>query len=78
MFSAFRRLFEAEERLLETAPDHGELGWDRLRSGYGIGLRILAPGVNEIRVDVALSQFGDFQFHFGAWPKFVAQTKRLR
>lgn len=58
--------------------DHGELGWDRLRSGYGIGLRILAPGVNEIRVDVALSQFGDFQFHFGAWPKFVAQTKRLR
>ncbi len=47
--------------------------------GYGIGLRILLPFVDEIRLDVAWGAPGEgLTFHFGIYPKVVMQRERVR
>lgn len=48
-------------------------------SGYGLGLRLLIPFVDEVRLDVAWGQPGlGPTFHFGIFPKAVMQRVRVR
>ncbi len=51
---------------------------NRTRIGYGAGLRLLLPGVNMIRFDVGMNQFGDVVFNFGVNAIFEARRKRVR
>jgi len=47
--------------------------------GYGVGLRVLIPFVDEIRMDVAWGAPGEgMTFHFGIYPKAVMQRERVR
>jgi outer membrane protein assembly factor BamA len=47
--------------------------------GYGVGLRVLIPFVDEIRMDVAWGAPGEgMTFHFGIYPKVVMQRQRVR
>lgn len=46
--------------------------------GYGTGLRILVPGVDMVRTDVAVGDDGVVYFHLGVWDKLTAQRERLR
>lgn len=47
--------------------------------GYGVGLRILIPFVDEIRMDVAWGAPGEgLRFHFGINPKVIMQRERVR
>ena len=47
--------------------------------GYGAGLRILIPFVDEVRVDVAWGAPGEgIRFHFGLYPKVLMQRQRVR
>ena len=47
--------------------------------GYGVGLRVLIPFVDEIRMDVAWGAPGEgITFHFGIYPKVVMQRQRVR
>jgi outer membrane protein insertion porin family len=65
----------------ETSPDlavDDGFGWNRFKTGAGIGLRFLVPSVDVIRTDFAVGEGGDFQFHFAVWPKLVAQRPRVR
>jgi len=50
---------------------------ERLHAGYGAGLRLIVPGVEMLRFDVAFSPEGTF-FHFATGSKFTAQRMRLR
>ena len=48
-------------------------------TGYGIGLRILMPFVNVIRIDFALGESGEGVLtHFGVVPKVEKQRLRIR
>jgi outer membrane protein insertion porin family len=58
--------------------DPREFNTDRIRSGFGAGLRILVPGVYEIRTDVAVGEDGGVHFHLGVGDKLTAQRSRLR
>ena len=51
---------------------------DRLRGGFGIGLRLLQPGTGMTRFDFAWSPEGGFQFHFGGGSKMARSRLRLR
>jgi outer membrane protein insertion porin family len=51
---------------------------DRIKTGIGAGLRILIPAVDVARVDIAVGEDGKVVFHFGIWPKMVAQRFRVR
>jgi outer membrane protein assembly factor BamA len=51
---------------------------DRTRFGFGGGLRILLPGVNMVRLDVGVSQYGDVVFNFGMNTIFEARRQRVR
>jgi len=51
---------------------------DRIKTGIGAGLRILIPAVDVARVDIAVGEDGKVVFHFGIWPKLVAQRFRVR
>jgi outer membrane protein assembly factor BamA len=51
---------------------------DRTRFGFGAGLRLLLPGVNMIRFDVGMSQYGDVVFNFGVNSIFEARRQRVR
>ncbi len=56
-----------------------ELALDRFLGGYGVGLRVLFPFVDEIRVDVAWGEPGQgATFHFGVFPKVLVQRLRVR
>jgi outer membrane protein assembly factor BamA len=55
-----------------------ELTGDRFKSGFGIGLRPLVPGVDVLRLDLAVSQDGNVRFHFGTFSKLDAQRLRIR
>ncbi|GMR24093.1 MAG: hypothetical protein BMS9Abin37_2589 [Acidobacteriota bacterium] len=47
--------------------------------GYGVGLRVLIPFVDEIRLDVGWGAPGEgIMFHFGIYPKVVMQRERVR
>ena len=51
---------------------------DRFKTGIGAGLSILIPAVDVARVDIAVGEDGKVVFHFGIWPKMVAQRFRVR
>lgn len=57
----------------------GDPGSDRFLSGYGLGLRMLMPFVNVIRLDFAFGEPGEGIFpHFGVTPKAAKQRMRIR
>jgi len=49
-----------------------ELTMERSRTGYGIGLHVMAPGIDRIRLDIGFSQDGEVEFHIGTRAKFDA------
>jgi len=55
-----------------------DFSFNRARFGYGVGLRLLLPGVNMIRFDVGMSQYGDVVFNFGVNSIFEARRQRVR
>ena len=56
----------------------GELAMNRAKGGVGAGLRLLVPGTEMVRFDLAWSAEGGLQFHFASGTKPVAQRRRLR
>jgi outer membrane protein assembly factor BamA len=56
----------------------GELAMNRAKGGMGAGLRLLVPGTEMVRFDLAWSAEGGLQFHFASGTKPVAQRRRLR
>ncbi|RLB92357.1 MAG: hypothetical protein DRH76_11395, partial [Deltaproteobacteria bacterium] len=56
----------------------GDFNLDRTRSGYGVGIRLLVPGLESLRFDVARSEFGDTVFNFGVRAIFDERKKRVR
>lgn len=58
--------------------DSGDFTWDRAETGFGLGVRLLVPGTEMTRFDVAFNPDGDVYFHFGNWFKWTAQRFRLR
>jgi outer membrane protein assembly factor BamA len=59
-----------------TLPE--ELSVARTRGGVGAGVRLLVPGTEMVRFDVAWSEQQGFQFHFATGSKPYAQRQRLR
>ena len=65
--------------------DHG-LAWsasddftfDRARTGFGLGLRLLMPAVDMTRFDVGFDADGSWRIHFAVFSKMAAQRFRLR
>ena len=55
-----------------------EFGTRQTRTGFGVGVRPIVPGVGEVRLDVGFSPGGGIVFHLGALPKMEAQRERLR
>jgi outer membrane protein assembly factor BamA len=58
--------------------DDNEFTWDRTKTGFGLGVRLLVPGTEMTRFDVGFNPDGDVYFHFGNWFKWTAQRFRLR
>jgi hypothetical protein len=56
-----------------------EFALDRVRTGFGGGLRLLVPGSEMLRFEVAWDALGDeVQFHFASGSKAAAQRSRNR
>jgi outer membrane protein insertion porin family len=55
-----------------------DFNWGRVKTGFGLGLRLLIPGTDVVRVDVAVGEDGGVHFHFGVWSKLIAQRLRIR
>ncbi len=55
-----------------------QLDKNRVRSGIGLGLRILMPAVDMTRLDVGFDADGNWQIHFASFSKMRAQRSRLR
>ena len=51
---------------------------DRTRAGFGLGLRVLLPAVEMMRLDVGMSQYGDVVFNFGMNSIFFGRRLRVR
>jgi outer membrane protein insertion porin family len=58
--------------------ESADLEWNRVRGGMGAGLRLLAPGAEQVRFDLGWSPAGGFQFHFASGSKPASQRQRLR
>lgn len=59
--------------------ESSEFALNQFIGGYGVGLRVLIPFVDEIRVDVAWGDPGEgIRFHFGLYPKVLMQRQRVR
>jgi outer membrane protein assembly factor BamA len=58
--------------------DGDQFGLRRSRSGTGIGLRVLVPGIDVLRLDLAWAEGGEIRFHLAARPKVVSQRYRVR
>ena len=56
----------------------GDFNLARTRSGYGVGVRLLVPGLDSLRFDVARSEEGDTVFNFGVRGIFDERKKRVR
>lgn len=54
--------------------DPSAFSLDRTRAGYGAGVRFLLPGVEMIRFDLGVSEFGDVVFNFGVQSMFEARS----
>lgn len=52
--------------------DDGDLNADRSRTGYGVGMHLMAPGIDQIRLDIGCSQYGDIEVHLGTRGKLDA------
>lgn len=50
----------------------------RLHIGWGIGLRLLAPAVDMMRIDVGFDMEGRWKIHIASFSKMRAQRLRLR
>lgn len=50
----------------------------RFKEGGGIGLRLLVPGTNVARLDLAMGDEATIYFHFSPWSRFDRQRDRLR
>ena len=61
-----------------TWNDPAEFGTRRTRTGFGVGIRPIVPGVGEVRLDLGFNADGDVVFHLGVQPKMDAQRTRLR
>jgi outer membrane protein insertion porin family len=55
-----------------------EFNLDRTRAGIGMGVRLLVPGLDSLRFDVARSEEGDTVFNFGVGNIFDGRKKRVR
>jgi len=58
--------------------DPHDFNFDRTRSGYGVGLRLLVLGLESLRFDVARSEEGNTVFNFGVRTIFDERKKRVR
>jgi outer membrane protein assembly factor BamA len=58
--------------------DDSHFAWNRFKSGFGTGLRLLVPGSEALRLDLGFSEDGTFALHFGPWFRWTAQRQRLR
>ena len=56
----------------------GDFNIARTRSGFGLGVRLLVPGLESLRFDVARSEHGDTVFNFGVRAIFDERKKRVR
>lgn len=56
----------------------GDLNLGRTRSGYGVGVRLLVPGMDCLRFDVARSEGGNTVFNFGVRAIFDERKKRFQ
>jgi outer membrane protein assembly factor BamA len=50
-----------------------ELNMDRSRTGCGIGLHAMVPGIERIRLDLGVSQDGELEIHIGTRSKLDSQ-----
>ncbi len=57
--------------------DPSEFNVDRTRSGFGLGVRLLVPGLDSLRFDVARSEEGNTVFNFGVRAIFDERKKRV-
>jgi len=53
--------------------DAEDLNMDRSRTGFGIGLHAMVPGIERIRLDLGISQDGELEIHIGTRSKLDAQ-----
>ena len=58
--------------------EDSELNSDRTKTGFGVGVRPLLPGVGEVRLDLGISEDGNAVFHIGVFSKMEAQRLRVR
>ena len=58
--------------------DPQDFNIDRMRSGYGVGVRLLVPGLDSLRFDIARSEEGNTVFNFGLRAIFDERKKRVR
>ena len=50
-----------------------ELSLNRSKTGFGVGLHAMVPGIDRIRLDFGFSQDGKMEIHIGTRSKFDAQ-----
>jgi outer membrane protein assembly factor BamA len=55
-----------------------EFNWDNSKLGTGIGIRLLIPGADVLRLDLAMGENGKIYLHLGSQSKLVAQRRRIR
>jgi outer membrane protein assembly factor BamA len=58
--------------------ESSDLALNRARGGLGVGVRLLVPGSEMVRLDVGWSPEGGFHFHFASGSKPVSQRLRIR
>jgi len=58
--------------------DDNDFSWKSTETGYGVGVRLLVPVVDMVRMDVGFDRDGRAVFHLAIAQKFEAQRKRLR
>jgi outer membrane translocation and assembly module TamA len=51
---------------------------DNFKMGVGAGIRLLVPGADMLRFDLAMGENGRIYFHLGSQSKLVAQRRRIR
>lgn len=58
--------------------DWGAIALENSRTGLGAGIRLLVPGMEQFRFDLAWGEGGELQFHFASGTKMAAQRNRIR